>query len=194
VIQLAPETPPSGILASNGSFVDKVLVTWTPPITIMGISGYSVYKTNSLGVETVQNTTNTFLDDVSGFPGQTFEYKVSAFNLAGEGPRSIGDFGWKGIAAPSSLVASQGTFSDRIVLSWNAPQGTVNYKIYRGNPLSGLTTANSTNFIDTDAGLNPGITFQYAVTAFSDASIDSTFSNIVLGFVGLEAPVGADCI
>lgn len=190
VIQLAPETPPSGILASNGSFVDKVLVTWTPPITIMGISGYSVYKTNSLGVETVQNTTNTFLDDVSGFPGQTFEYKVSAFNLAGEGPRSIGDFGWKGIAAPSSLVASQGTFNDRIVLSWNAPQGTVNYKIYRGNPLSGLTTANSTNFIDTDAGLNPGITFQYAVTAFSDASIESTFSNIVLGFVGLEAPVG----
>ena len=113
----------------------------------------------------------------------------SAVNLAGEGQKSSGDLGWKGLSAPTQLLATDGAHQDKVALSWNSIHGSgVSYKVYRGTPLSLLGITSNTTFNDTTA--SPGTTLQYAVSAFTSAAIESTFSNTDIGFVGLTAPSG----
>lgn len=188
VAQSPPESAPTGISASDGAYTDKIIITWTPPTTIMGISGYNVYRTIKNTNQTVNFTTSIPFIDTTTLSGTTFEYKVSAVNLAGEGPISSVDTGWKALEAPSGFIASKGTFSDKVRLTWVSVGPGISYTVYKGNPLLQLTTTSSTSYDDTAAAAFPGITLQYAIKAFTSLPIESNFSNTDIGFIQLSAP------
>jgi predicted phage tail protein len=172
-----PATAPSypqGLSASAGNA--QVVLTWSAPSSNGGssISGYKVYMGTNSGGETLFITlgnvltyTNTGLTN-----GQTYYYKVSAFNSVGEGT-----FSNEAIAipattpsAPQSSSASSG--NAQVVLSWSIPSSNggasiSGYKIYRGTSSGGeallITLGNVLTY--TNTGLTNGQVYYYKVSA-----------------------------
>jgi hypothetical protein len=70
--------PPTGVQASDGTYTDKVRITWN---SVAGASYYHVYRaTSSGGSKTPLGSwqSSTTYDDTSAIPGQTYYYFVKA--------------------------------------------------------------------------------------------------------------------
>ncbi|MBP6447313.1 MAG: M36 family metallopeptidase, partial [Saprospiraceae bacterium] len=189
---------PTGVLASDGTFTDKVRVTWT------GNPGnwFRVYRntTNNSGTALAlgiwQNTTT--YDDASAVAGTTHHYWVrAASDNAGSDITafSSGDTGFRSTSAPvvtvpASVLASDGTFLDKIQVTWTGTNGNW-FRVYRNTTDdSGSATAigswqNTTSYDDNSA--NVGVFYFYWVRAASDnlGSNISDFSNGDFGYRGL---------
>ncbi|MCB1824545.1 MAG: fibronectin type III domain-containing protein [Candidatus Competibacteraceae bacterium] len=75
------------------------------------------------------------------------------------------------LPAPTGVEASDGTFADRVRITWDAVAGAIIYEVYRDGLLVGLPT--STVFDDTD--VTPGATYAYTIRA-CDAKECGAFS------------------
>ncbi len=92
-------TAPSDLVAI-GQY-DHVDLTWKPPLSDGGspVTGYEVYRGDSFaGLSLLDSIGNQFwYQDTSGTNGQIYYYRVTAVNLAGEGPSSNTDSARPGI-------------------------------------------------------------------------------------------------
>jgi hypothetical protein len=83
-------------------------------------------------------------------------------------------------SAPTGVSASDGTYTDRIHVSWNASEGAGSYDVYRSLSASGEKTAvggtSGTSIDDTGVSVLPGMTYYYWVVARSIAG-NSSFSD-----------------
>jgi titin len=127
-------------------------------------------------VRTVNASVTSITDD--GLEaGKTYLYRVFAVNAAGDSPasnlaavRTTGDVTRP--AAPRELRA-EATSPSQIVLHWAGVDGEIGYRVERrrsGTDVwekAGLVAADVTSF--TDAGLQPGKTYQYRVRALGPA-------------------------
>ena len=118
------------------------------------------------------------------------------------GPVTIGllkDLGWNlATAGPTSVAASDGTYADKVIVSWDSAVNATYYQVFR-SPKNSPETANQlitnhvvTNFEDTTA--EPGTIFFYWVKACSSAGC-SGFSLSDQGWIGtpeLTAPTGVE--
>ncbi len=133
---VAPAVP-SGVNASDGLFDDRIVVSWKP---VPGATGYIVGRKNKLtdaNFAEETETADTVFEDVSqavtGSPGTIFYYFVKAKNMAGDGKYSSGNSGFVA-KAPSTIgvpSASDGTYFDKIRVSWAKAKGATSYLIYR---------------------------------------------------------------
>jgi hypothetical protein len=123
--------------------------------------------------------------------GTTYWYWVKAYNSAGDSGFSNGDSGFVSAptpqppSAPTSVSASDGTYTDRVRLSWTASSGATGYKVFRNtsNNSSGaqqIGTSTASQYDDTTAVV--GTTYWYWVKAYNSAG-DSGFSNGDSGYV-----------
>jgi fibronectin type 3 domain-containing protein len=132
-------TPPSSIQASDGSYEDKVRVYWS---TSWGATSYEVYRATSVGgtKTKIGSPSGTVYDDATAFPGTTYYYWVKACN----GPRcsdfSSHDTGWRRPPEPENLQASDGTFEDKVRISWDAVSVATSYEVYRAESEGGTKT------------------------------------------------------
>jgi hypothetical protein len=195
-------TVPANVQATDGTFTDKVRVTWT------GTSGnwFRVYRntTNDSGTSTAlgswQNTTT--YDDASAVAGTTYHYWVRAASDntgANISAFSTGDTGFRAtsgpvVTVPASVQASDGTFTDKVQVTWTGTAGNW-FRVYRNTTNdSGTSTAlgswqNTTTY--DDASAVAGTTYHYWVRAASDnsgANI-SAFSTGDTGFRATSGPV-----
>jgi len=86
--------PPTGVSASDGTYTDRVRVTWN---SVSGISWYRVYRAASAGATKVPQgswQTGTTYNDTSASVGQTYYYWVKAKNDWGESGYSSYNTGW----------------------------------------------------------------------------------------------------
>ncbi len=167
-------TAPSGLSASDGTYTDKVAVSWN---TVSSATYYQVYRStsnNSGGASllTASTTANPY-NDTSAVPGTTYYYWVKACNANGCSVFSTSDSGWRSSAviptAPSGLSASDGTYTDKIAVSWNTVTSATYYQVYRStsntsggaSQLTASTTANPYN----DTSAVPGTVYYYWVKA-----------------------------
>jgi len=92
----APPSPPTGVSASDGTYTDKVRITWSPSA---GADDYKVFQntTNSSAgaAELVSGHSASPYDDYSAAPGLTYYYWVKACNSAGCSSYSAYDSGWR---------------------------------------------------------------------------------------------------
>jgi fibronectin type 3 domain-containing protein len=125
-------SPPSNVSATDGTYLDRVEVTWaaSPDATL-----YTVYRAASLGAlakKVVLGTTSgTSLNDTTAIPGRTYYYWVRASNAYGTSGFSVYDAGKRsnGIPSPPANVsASDGTYTDRVEVTWAASSGATSYK------------------------------------------------------------------
>ncbi|HOF50353.1 MAG TPA: fibronectin type III domain-containing protein [Candidatus Colwellbacteria bacterium] len=143
------------------------------------ITGYKIYRRDYYGNMTYISTayTNSFVNYGLN-NGQTYYFKVSAVNSAGEGPMSA-EVGATPVASSyyyynynqvpgqvSGLSANPG--NSQVYLSWSTPSSDSisYYKIYRSTDYYGdsfYTTAGSPSFVDTS--VSNGTTYYYRVSA-----------------------------
>ena len=158
-----PPTVPTGLQAAVVSS-DSVQLNWTASRDDLFISGYRVYR-NGTRVGSTPLTTYT---DTGLSPGNTYGYRVSAFDWIGnESEKSTTLFvATADGSAPTAPANLQGTAvsASRIDLAWTASTdnvGVTGYRIYRDGAVIGTTAGTSYS----DTGLAEYTTYVYRVAA-----------------------------
>ncbi|MHA2641797.1 MAG: BACON domain-containing protein, partial [bacterium JZ-2024 1] len=151
---------PPNLSASDGTFSDKVRISWDP---VPQADSYNLYRAdNPLGPYSplTLNLTVTVNDDTSAQVATDYWYRVTSVRYGVESVQSPEDAGWRAPQAPTGVSASDGSFTDKVQVSWNAVSGATSYKILRATasdgPFSEIATSSSTSYDDTsaDAGKN----------------------------------------
>jgi photosystem II stability/assembly factor-like uncharacterized protein len=173
-----PLAPPANVNATDGLYDDKVVITWTVPEN--GYS-YRVFRNTVNNPATATNLTglswilSTSWTDITAVTGTNYYYWVKAArSISGSrsSDYSSGNTGWVAFADAPEVTATDGTFTDRVVLNWNSIQGANYYKVFFNtinNPensqeLTGWIT-DITYYYNTQM---PGTILYYWVMAASD--------------------------
>lgn len=169
--------PPSGLAASDGTYSDKIRLTWN---AVPGAVSYRIQRTLPGQSETILaniSADNTLYDDTTAPVSATVQYRIRAFSSAGATQASAFETGWRNTPGPANTAASDGTYTDKIRVSWDAVSGATGYKVWRsvnGGTLTALTTvaAGTLSYNDTTA---PALTTcSYAVSSLTGAAESAT--------------------
>lgn len=165
-----PIAVPTGVSATRGNAVG-VNVTWPAVVGATsyqigrGAEGASVPSETSLG----STTTRSFID-TTAVPGETYTYFVRAvasscgYTTGWSSPAT----GSRSVPTPTELTATDGTYTDRILVSWPALSGATSYELKRWteddiDSAELLVTTNATSFSDTTVA--HGVTYYYWLRA-----------------------------
>ena len=193
---MAPPAAPTGVSATDGTYTDKVRVTWNAS---SGITGYELYRNTS-------NTTTgaillysppsgwTYYDDTSAVVGTTYWYFMKACNGAVCSDFSAGDSGYRQGAVtvpsvPTGVSASDGTYTDKVRITWTVPSGATYHEVYRNtsNATSGAALiSGSAGTPHDDHTAVPGTTYWYFVKACNAAGC-SDYSSSDSGYRALPS-------
>ncbi|MFV1979530.1 MAG: LamG-like jellyroll fold domain-containing protein [Rhodothermia bacterium] len=156
-------TPPAAVAATDGQFLDRVRVTWIDQSA--NEDSYNIYRGGAL-IGSAQVDSMRF-DDLSPLAG-TNEYCVAAVAGGVASIQECDDGRAGGLVPPEMVEASNGTFDDRIMVTWEDPSTTESgFEIFRNDILVGTTPVDVAQFRDETAPAVIGL--QYCVRAFSDA-------------------------
>ena len=155
---------PSGIIASDGTSTAHVALTW---LASTGAVGYQVLRSGSADPIATVGAVTSF-NDTTAVAGTSYGYSVRAVSPAGPSAASASDAGYRNLVAPTSVAASDGTFTDRVVISWIAPIGAVAYQVFRGGTTAAIASGiTATTYADMTAVV--GTSYMYTVKATGTA-------------------------
>ncbi|MFC1461528.1 C1 family peptidase [Verrucomicrobiota bacterium] len=187
---------PTDISASDGTYTDKVEITWG---TVTNATGYELWRSLSNNVEggtLIAEVSDTSHDDTSAEETTTYYYWVKSTNSSMSSGFSSSDSGYRSAStptldAPTGVSASDGTYTNKIQVTWSAVSGATSYEIWRNTSDSSgsaasLATAAATSYDDTSAAALQS--FFYWVKA-KDSFETSDFSGSDLGYVGTSVTV-----
>lgn len=185
-----PPSPPTGVSASDGTWSNNVQVSWLP---VAGATGYEVWRNALVDTNTaikIGTTTGLSLDDAVSV-GVTNVYWIKASNSAGISGFSAPDGGFASssasgwIAAPTGVHASDGTYSNKIAVTWNVVAGATTYEVWRNvanNLATAIKTGESAVTTYDDASVSQGATYYYWLKSKNAASL-SGFSSPDSGYM-----------
>ena len=183
---LAVAAQVTGVSASGGTSTTAITLSWT---AISDSLHYHVYRSgSSAGTYTMiadEVTALTYADSSGIDASQHWYYKISAVNSAGEGAPSTVSDGWLAVSAPAGISATQDTYDDLIIISWNATVGASGYNVYRSSTESGIynmitsSPISASPYNDTVTTL-PG-RYWYKITAINADGQESDYSSAVEG-------------
>jgi fibronectin type 3 domain-containing protein len=181
---------PSGLTASDGAFANKVTLTWG---SVAGATKYEVYRAPTCqgSYAKLAEVTSTSYDDASASPCASYCYKVRACGTCGCGEYSLEDAGSTAgsPAAPTTLSASDGTYNNKVVLTWGSVSGATKYEVYRaptcGGTYSKLAEAGVTSY--EDLSVSPISSYCYRVKACNTCGC-SSYSSEDSGSTGVTPP------
>ncbi|NWG02327.1 MAG: hypothetical protein HXY44_05670 [Syntrophaceae bacterium] len=165
----SPPLSPTGVQASDGTYLDKVQINWTASSEA---TSYTVYRaTSRRGTKVAIGTTSsTSYEDTTASVMVTYYYYVKASNAYGMSSYSPYDTGYRSDGRPPvpiNVQASDGTSLDKVQITWTASLRATSYTIYRATSKWGVKTAlgttSTTTYDDTTA--STGKTYYYYVTA-----------------------------
>ena len=184
---------PTGISASDGDYLSKVVITWNLSV---GATKYKVYRNtvdNSSGASDVSGEiTGTSFDDTTALPGVIYFYWTKAGCDNGWSDFSDSDSGYEQLSVPTDVSASDGVYTNKVKITWTASSGATKYKVYR-NEIDNSSSASdlSGEIADTsfdDTTVLPGITYYYWIKAGCDNGW-SDFSDSDSGYAKLSTPL-----
>jgi len=120
----APPIVPSGLSASDGTYTDRVRVSWSPAD---GASNYTLYRSDSSGSigSSLTTTGGTSYDDTTAVSGyKYYYYRVKACNTLGCSAISGYDSGWR---ATSSSACSGSSYTGSLSAGNGALQPNGSY-------------------------------------------------------------------
>jgi hypothetical protein len=197
--------PPANVLASDGTYPDKVQISWTAST---GATHYKIFR-NTSNVHTGEMELSSAhpaspFDDFSAAPDVTYTYWVKACNTAGCSNYSLPDTGYaQSIVTipnpPANVLASDGSYPDKVQISWTASAGATHYKIFRNtsNVHTGemeLSSSHPASPYD-DFGVIQDVPYTYWVKACNTAGCsnyslpDSGFATSAIIFYELYLPL-----
>jgi fibronectin type 3 domain-containing protein len=170
---------PTSVQASAQSFEDKIVVSsyWS-----LCATSYDIYRASVAGgpkTKLVDNTVLLSYTDTGLEAGKMYFYFVKANN--DNGTSDFSDVAIGGTAAadapppplskPTNVKASDGTYEDKIVISWDVVVGADSYTVFR-NTVGVSQQFMSINWPGTagtsfqDTNVEVGVTYYYLVTAY----------------------------
>jgi len=193
-IPLPLPSAPQALTATDGTLPATINLSWAP---VLKAATYEVRRNttaNLAGTSLLGTTANTTFDDTSAVTGTRYHYWVRAVNASGVSADAT-DTGYRGLAAPATLTATDGTQSGAILIGWAAVPNAAGYQVWRNtipdlNPLTSpvsTVAAGVTSYLD--SGALAGQNYFYWVRA-TDAVALGQFGGPEAGFHGL-APSAA---
>ena len=195
------------ISASDGTYVDRVVVTWKAVPTA---GSYEVYRNTAVNATTgadfipLGEVTDTIFEDTSAEFNTVYYYFAKAKNAAGGSEYSAGNSGYvsKAPAVPGAVTASDGTYFDKIQVSWANVTGATSYRVFRtetdtpapnpalGTNLIGETTALFLDDFGDKIVPPPGDVAKkyYYWIAAKNANVTSAISNSNSGYLSKKGP------
>jgi len=189
--------PPTGVAASDGTLSDKVHVTWNASPS--PATHYRVYRDVRVSEEPPPALTGwiaaTEYDDTTAVPVTGYVYWVAAASSsAGANASVLSEFdsGWRALAPPATVTATDGTYTDKVRITWSSVTGASHYRLYWMSKLPVALTDWQTSRSFDDTEVDPGVAHNYAVKAATDDSgtLASSFSESDSGWRALIAPTG----
>lgn len=172
-VTVAAPVAPSVLTATEGTDDSCVRLAWN---TSTGASSYAVYRgptENSANAAYLGSVTVPRYADTAAEPGVNYRYFVKAKNDSGSSAFSDGAWGWRALAAPTGLEASDGTREDCVELVWNRSEGASCYRIWRVSADDPDAEAVAVSDWQTacrfeDATATAGVKYTYTVAAALD--------------------------
>ena len=118
-------------------------------------------------------------------PGTTYYFRAWAKNSAGWGHGEVLSFQTSGTVPlfPTNVQASDGTYTDKVRITWSSSSGATSYEVYRatssGGTKSKVGTPSGTYYNDTSASI--GTTYYYWIKATNSYG-ESGFSSYNTGY------------
>ncbi len=177
VVTHTPGAPGKPTLAaSDGTATAHVALSWDD---VSCETGYVIRRntvdTYASATALYTNAANaTTYNDATADPGQLYYYWVTATN-AGGSTASDSNAGYKRLAAPANVAATDGTSTANVTVTWDAVTGANTYHVYRDTDATpaGATALGPQSSGYADAAATPGQLYYYWVVA-SNASSTST--------------------
>lgn len=116
-------------------YEDRTALSWVRDLTSMN-TGYRIYRNNDVLV-TINDPTITTFSDYNAVSNEIYEYcLVAIIPTIGES-LPLCEFGGNRIRPPATVSATDGTFENKIEVSWTLEPGSVaeGVRIYRGDVL-----------------------------------------------------------
>ncbi len=181
----------TGLTASNDRPV-KVVLTWEPADNI---THYTIYRSTSPAgeySERVDNYTETSYTDESVSENTAYFYRVAGVNIDGTGESSDPAEGYARCLppdAPLNLLATEGTYSNKVTVSWDPVSNAASYTLYRSDTSDGIYSPVASGILTlTYEDLIPADTnYFYAVAAVNPGG-ESGLSLPVEGYTLTGAP------
>ncbi len=188
---LAPN-PPDSLSASDGTYANQILITWS---SVTNATGYDLWRSDGTNTAVytwlVTNTTYTYYQDSGALQNMAYSYKVKARNSYGTSRFSTNDFGYCGAVppAPASLTASDGIFSNYIFVSWQSATNAASYDLWRTTGTDSTVFVEMiTNYTDTyyrDSNVIFNLTYNYKAKSRNICGT-SDFSTNDPGYCGVS--------
>lgn len=200
-----PPLPPSNVDASDGTFEDKIRVSWQAPTGGEAFTNYVLHRSQTPGqlcnaplVTNIASGASSFDDTQNVTPGVRYYYSMQTTGPTGQSLCSNLDPGHAKVAAPAVISATDGTFEDRVVVTWQVPPGEgviQGYELFRdldgAQPCSTLLVDGVNATIYEDFKVTPAVSYYYSVQAKSPAG-DGSCSPIDPGFARPPVTVCSD--
>lgn len=157
-LQAADPPAPQNLQASDGTYATKVLITWQESTGAVSYRVWVADNSEFIAAGLLGETSDTWMEHSFGTPGETYWYRSKARNSEYEWSGfSDPDSGWRETpaTAPENVTASDGTYSDKVVVEWDAAESGNEYMVYRAvgdSPNKSQVTGwqNETSYEDTD--------------------------------------------
>jgi fibronectin type 3 domain-containing protein len=160
---------PQNVTASDGSYEGYVEISWESSATSVVL--FKILR-DGTAFRTVNGTARSTVDtDIAS--DTTHTYCVVAVTAFEDESPSACDDGYRKIAAPTGVDASDDAYEDRVLITWkDNSKIETGYNIYRrvegvgSFSLLGTRGAGRTAYVDTAAA--PGVVYEYEVAAVDD--------------------------
>lgn len=182
---------PTNVNASDGTYPDKIVITWTK---VTGATGYTIYR--DFASPPLANVGDTDIYEDTTVPDKnTHTYWLTATDSVNTSPNSANDTGKlfsSVIAAPTNVYATLDNYADgvhnalpdKIVISWSEVPEATGYRVFRmddfTNPIA--TLGKELTFEDTSVVQPDTATHEYRIKSFNDTSVSdwsiSVFGNL----------------
>lgn len=170
-----PPTPPERLTATPDG-ENEIDLAWDPSTDDVGLDHYLVYR-NGVPFDEVPATQTTYPDVLVG-AGQTWHYRVSAVDHVGNesAPTAETQATTVDLRAPEAVEGPMAlaTSSSTALVTWEGGDDNVaiaGFVVHRDGVPVGQVGPDERQFVD--AGLEPGTTYVYSVSAFDAAGNSS---------------------
>ncbi len=176
--------------STSGTYIDGVELSWQDLYAAdFDSTSYEIWRGTSYNraeaTLIVKDLSQATYFDTSTEVAVDYRYWIRAIRDGEETPFTIQASGYRGVAAPEDVKATQGDYKDQVRITWPRVSGVEKYSVYRHTsdaPASATPVASdlaATEYIDTT--VDTGKNYYYWVTA-QVLDKESVFSNKALGY------------
>ena len=178
------------VAATAGTSVEGVTLSWSAVDLAIGYNVYRSTVNDFSQAVFIASVDGTGLVDDTAVPGRLYYYWIVSVANGGEWARSESATGYRKIGVPQNVVASDGTYTDWITVTWNAVEGAASYRVLRAMTESledavEVGTSAGASWMDNDAA--SGVVYTYWVVAVGSV-ISGDVSASDEGYLRLAAP------